>query len=196
MLTFDGDYVGPETDNAPSLAAIAMSLGRQPRFAGQTRKPFNVLAHSFLVADLVEEPHKRHALLHDAAEAIVGDIPSSWKTKADREREKAIMGRIYWSLHQAPPTIESADAVKRADCLALRLEATLLMPGAIGHAPRYAVKPVTQFTPGFLHLPKAEYWIEEAQRLGEWIYPNGKWVRHFCELLLPTEFDDLPKASH
>jgi len=184
MLTFDGEYVGPETDNAPSLAAIALALGRQPRWSGRSEKPFNVLAHSFLVSELVGEGYSTDALLHDAAEAVVGDIPTNWKTDADRKREEGIMRRIYRRLGRSWPLAPRASAaIKRADTLALRLESTLLMPRAIASAPAYAVRPITQFHRGWLLLPKAEFWIAAAQKPEDWIYPDSKWVRKFCEIL-------------
>ena len=109
MTTFDGTFVAPGGTNAPSLEAIALGLARRPRFAGQTSQPFNVLAHSFLVADLIEdEAVKVHGLLHDAAEAIVGDIPTPWKTDADREREGEIIARVYDSLGLRWPRLMEA----------------------------------------------------------------------------------------
>lgn len=181
MLTFDGEYFGPLTDSAPSLEAIAMGLGRRPRFAGQTSKPFNVLAHSFLVYELMDEAdeHRFDALLHDAPEAVVGDMPSPWKTDDDRRREVAILMRIYRQLGRWwTDWLVSYEAIKRADHLALRLEHTLLMPRRTDK-----IKPVTQFGPDFFHIPTAEYWITQAQKREDWIYPDSIWVRHFCDLL-------------
>ncbi len=133
MMTFDGQIFLPGGTNAPSLEAIALGLARRPRFAGQTSRPFNVLAHSFLVADLIEDPAvKVHGLLHDAAEAVVGDIPTPWKTSHDEGREIQILDRIYASLGLDPEQPARIwETVKDADRDALQAEATLLMPPSI-----------------------------------------------------------------
>ena len=36
---------------------------------------------------------------------------------------------------------------------------------------------------GWLCLPKVEFWIGAAQSLQDWIHPDSKWVRRFCEIL-------------
>lgn len=139
MMTFDGTLVAPRGTNAPSLEAIALGLARRPRFAGQTSRPFNVLAHSFLVADLIEdEAVKVHGLLHDAAESIVGDIPTPWKTDADRRRENDIMARIYRSLVMEPYGETEIMIVDAADGHALMAETMLLMPASCP-IPRLAI---------------------------------------------------------
>ena len=151
MITFDGQCVAPQNHQAPSLEAIALSLGRQCRFGGQTRQWYCVLAHSMLVCDIAtfipdSAPSLSLAcLLHDAGEAVCGDIPTPWKTEADRRREDEILGRIYDSLglgHMWPLTIDLAEAVAKADLLALRAEATLLMPPQIATAKYGAIEPI------------------------------------------------------
>jgi len=151
MITFDGQCVAPQNHQAPSLEAIALSLGRQCRFGGQTRQWYCVLAHSMLVCDIAgvipdSAPSLSLAcLLHDAGEAVCGDIPTPWKTEADRRREDEILGRIYDSLglsHMWPLTIDLAEAVAKADLLALRAEATLLMPRGIARAKYGAIEPI------------------------------------------------------
>jgi len=53
---------------------IAIGLSRQVRWAGQTYHPINVAQHSVLVCALAPKAHKAAALLHDAAEAYLGDV--------------------------------------------------------------------------------------------------------------------------
>ena len=164
-MLFDGTLFIPGGTNAPSLEAIALGLARRPRFAGQTSRPFNVLAHSFLVADLIEDPTvKVHGLLHDAAEAIVGDIPSTWKTEADVDREVEIICRIYKSLGLELPTVEEDGTVAFADHLALQAEATLLMPDAIadcgtGEIPRLMnCDPAVKKAADWIAIGDRDYW--------------------------------------
>jgi len=56
------------------LGSIAVSLSLQPRFLGHTSRPISVLEHSFAVAALAPERYRLAAILHDAREALIGDI--------------------------------------------------------------------------------------------------------------------------
>ena len=53
---------------------IAHGLAYQCRFNGQTNRFYSVAQHSIMVADLVPAEYRRAALLHDAAEAYLGDM--------------------------------------------------------------------------------------------------------------------------
>ena len=58
------------------LGDIVHALGRINRFLGQTRRPISVLWHSLIVTELCRHESfetRLEALLHDAAEAYVGD---------------------------------------------------------------------------------------------------------------------------
>lgn len=61
---------------------IATALSRQCRFAGHGAYPWSVAAHSLQVMDLVPEEFKPWALLHDASEAYLVDIPRPLKNCA------------------------------------------------------------------------------------------------------------------
>lgn len=195
MLTFDGTCVAPQNLNAPSLEAIALSLGRMPRWAGQTATVFPVLAHSFLVSTLIGNCYplahparatmQLHALLHDAAEAVVGDIPSTWKTEADRVREHLLMVRIYEALGIVdlwPLTPDAAEAVAAADHLALRCEATVLMPHVIAMAPYGPVQPIYAETEQEL-MPAVEHCRQLAascRRYPIWVEAGSERQVEYC----------------
>lgn len=128
MNTIDGHEILPENTNFPSLYAIGWGLARMGRFAGQTEKWYSVLAHSFTVADLVDEKYRADALLHDAAEVIVGDQVATWKNGMTREDESNILHRIYLSIGLDLPDKGSQvfNVIKAADLAARVAEADLL----------------------------------------------------------------------
>lgn len=79
--TFTGrkfDFANP-TPEMIDLKDIARGLARIPRFMAQTNIMITVAEHSMYVADNVPDEFKLEALLHDAAEAYTGDIPSPLK---------------------------------------------------------------------------------------------------------------------
>lgn len=77
---------------APSIETIARALARIPRFGGHTVKPLSVARHSLHVYELVKlrEPKRKDcqlwALLHDAHEIVVGDIPRPLKRWLDAKQ--------------------------------------------------------------------------------------------------------------
>lgn len=135
MITLTGESIWPRgsehgDDGVPSLMSIGAGLGRMPRFAGQTQRLYSVLAHTFVVAELVAHEHRAFALLHDAPEAIVGDVPTTWKTDDARAHEADLLERITLDLDLPWPWPDDAQAaVKLADAAALAAEAHVL-----GHA--------------------------------------------------------------
>lgn len=60
--------------DAIDLADIAHSLNNICRFNGHVSTRYTVLQHSIAACKLSDEEHKVEALLHDAAEAYIGDI--------------------------------------------------------------------------------------------------------------------------
>lgn len=59
---------------------IACALSRINRYTGHTRWPYSVAQHCCIVAEYCPPEFQLEALLHDAAEAYVGDISSPLKT--------------------------------------------------------------------------------------------------------------------
>ncbi|SDG31870.1 hypothetical protein SAMN05421827_105120 [Pedobacter terrae] len=71
---------------------IAHALSRICRFGGHTLGHYSVAAHSLLVAALAPEGMKLEALMHDAAEAYVGDVIKPLKN---------LLGEVYESIEHA-----------------------------------------------------------------------------------------------
>lgn len=115
------------------LGDIAWGLARACRFAGQTPRHYSVAEHSLLVASLVPMHLQLHGLLHDAAEAYIGDLIRPVKrflrahTSAFDELEARVQETILARFSLAALAPADAQVVKTADVAALRLEWAVLM---------------------------------------------------------------------
>ncbi len=108
---------------------IAHSLATKNRYNGHTPYPYSVAIHSVLVYALLrpgEEDLALEALMHDAAEAFVGDVINPIKREIKalyspiEKRVEAQIRRAFQLNPIEPP------AVKRADVRALWCEQQLL----------------------------------------------------------------------
>jgi 5'-deoxynucleotidase YfbR-like HD superfamily hydrolase len=61
------------------LDDICRALGGINRFVGHTKRPVSVASHSLAVGAIVPEDIRLEGLMHDAAEAYMGDFPSPLK---------------------------------------------------------------------------------------------------------------------
>lgn len=106
---------------------IAHGLAYQCRFNGQTADFYSVAQHSLIVADLVEPRLRRAALLHDAAEAYLGDMVKPLKRLVP---EFARIEEAVTALIAEAFAVDFSDygAIKRADLIALATEKRDLMP--------------------------------------------------------------------
>jgi 5'-deoxynucleotidase YfbR-like HD superfamily hydrolase len=117
------------------MSDIATGLSRENRFAGQTtrdREGYKVAMHSLLVAALVRQEFGRpdlvgQALLHDATEAYMKDIPSPLKRLIPKykEIESVLLGTILRKFGQAD---DLNPVVHEADWMAYCIEREVLMP--------------------------------------------------------------------
>ncbi len=131
---------------------IAYSLSKICRFMGHPKFFYSVAEHSFLVSYLVEPELKLAALLHDAAEAYMGDMARPWKlifTDFAAVLEK-IQREIFKRFGIDEGLVNSPD-IEKADNIMLATERRELMKPIDGwvikESPLY-INPVVGYTPG------------------------------------------------
>jgi 5'-deoxynucleotidase YfbR-like HD superfamily hydrolase len=151
-----------------SIGDIAWGLSRISRFCGQTITviPYSVAQHSLFVAeevarmteDLSEFKNSNivlHALLHDAAEAFLGDVPSPVKHLPELKPiidtiENNLLVAIYISLEIYPPSENELKIIKTADRIAQKIEAHAFMMSRGSHwegLPEVSLERLQQFQP-------------------------------------------------
>lgn len=114
----------PDPDSV-ALCDITHALGKLCRFTGHTSRFYSVAEHSIHVASLVPEELRLAALLHDAAEAYIGDISTPLKMLLKKTDLKKIENRILlavWKKFRLDLTEEDCRAIHEADIRVLLAE--------------------------------------------------------------------------
>jgi hypothetical protein len=123
LQTVSGRWVNPFDPDPEQLdpGDIARALANQCRFGGHCRVFYSVAQHSVIVSELVEQrggdvEDVFAALMHDATEAYLGDMPHPLKHRsplgaafqeAERKLERAIRARF--AIRADVPAIKPAD---------------------------------------------------------------------------------------
>jgi hypothetical protein len=167
-------------NSAFTIEDIAHGLSNTCRYAGQCSAFYSVAEHSWHTSYFVPGPWKLAALMHDAAEAFIGDVTRPLKSllpdykRIERNVEDAIAIRFGIAGMDAPE-------VKSADLAMLAAEQAEIMPA---HADGWAVlggvipAPVNlrmwrpevareAFLDRFLQLAAADRVILESTNVGE-----------------------------
>lgn len=123
----------PETTPI-AIEDIAHSLANLCRFGGHCREFYSVAQHSWMVSHIVPAEMAMAGLMHDAAEALVCDLPTPLKRRLPEYAaiEKRIERAIFqqYGLPKRLP-----DEVKHADLRMLATEKRDLMHPAAGEWP-------------------------------------------------------------
>lgn len=137
--TYSGLFFDPLDPRPEQIALrdIAHGLSNICRFGGQCRGFYSVAEHSLGVAGHLcfnEGESARFqvlGLLHDAAEAYLGDVPTPLKRtiwKGFPVYERNVLSAIYRALDVPPPTEEEGRIVKAADEYLMAVEVKQLLP--------------------------------------------------------------------
>jgi 5'-deoxynucleotidase YfbR-like HD superfamily hydrolase len=160
---------------------IAHGLARVARWNGQTKgeHAFSVAQHCLLVEKLAGELRpkgtralKLAALLHDAAEYVIGDLISPFKAAVGLDY-KALEQRLSRAIHirfGLPPEMAPEDIalIKRADRMSAYFEATQLAGFTITEARKFFGIPRGASPPELYPLPASEVqaiYLERFKRL-------------------------------
>ena len=105
---------------------IAHALSLACRYNGHCLEFYSVAQHSVLLAHYVEPEYKLWALLHDASEAYLADVPRPLKAHLQgyKEQEAAVM-KVICKRFGLPPTMP--ERVKECDTRILMDERLWLM---------------------------------------------------------------------
>lgn len=130
---------------------VAHALANVCRFAGHTKTFYSVGQHCCLAAGLARPEHALYALLHDAAEAYLGDIPRPWKRflYADhsmgrlsvKDLERRLLDAILDGLNVPRPSAEALEAVADIDLRLLAAEKRDLMTAGLQWLHEYEAPP-------------------------------------------------------
>ncbi|MBK5938103.1 hypothetical protein [Halochromatium roseum] len=96
------------------LDDIVHSLSLMNRFNGAALFPYSVAQHSLHVAELLPLELRLEGLLHDAAEAYIGDMVSPLKQvmpeyKAVEARISAVVAEVFGLVYPEPAAVKQAD---------------------------------------------------------------------------------------
>lgn len=165
IRTYTGIYMNvfEPTMEMISIEDIAHALSHQCRFGGHLPKFYSVAQHSWLCETLIEPEHKLAALMHDASEAYLLDIPRPIKQRLSnyKEIEDGLMKMIAEKFQFEYPLHKR---VKEIDKQMLQIEWDNLM---------LENKTIENFTPYSAELAKARF-LESFSRLCGGVILNSK----------------------
>ena len=160
--TYTGKTFRPFVPDADliDIRDIAHALALTNRWRGMSRTPLSVAEHSVRVSLICSPKDALWGLLHDAAEAYLGDIPRPIKTDSDKAAEAVVLEAVAKRFGLSMPIPAS---VHRADEVLLHTEARDLFPRPIQDEWRSeSMAQPTRINP--LDWRGAEQWFLERYR--------------------------------
>lgn len=109
------DLLNPDPEQF-TLDDIFHALLNVPRFSGHTKYFYSVAMHSYNVAKLLPDHLKFQGIMHDAAEAFIGDMPTPFKRLMPEYKkfEDALWQAIATKFdlpYKLDPLVKQADAI-------------------------------------------------------------------------------------
>lgn len=170
IQTYSGTRVHHPFNNPLEILTtdIAHSLSQQCRFTGHLHQFWSIAQHSLCVADLVPDEHKKQALLHDATEAYLCDIPTPFKVlMPEYMRMEKDMWELICERYDLP--VEMHPSVKEADRILLMTERDAFNPNNRDWSEEYENTPRSFATLGqYILMPPQEVRAMFLERFKEY----------------------------
>ena len=161
------DILNPYYDDI-QIDDIATGLSRISRWASQSLVTMTVAAHSVIVSHEVPPEYALSALLHDASEAYICDIPKPLKAflPGYRSIERTLMDAIYATFEAFPDQAGRA-AIDLADTAARNAEQSILFPDRYARDPdlKDSLRIMTSMCAGMLALNSKEMFLRRFLEL-------------------------------
>jgi hypothetical protein len=162
IQTYSGEYFYPRDPRESDIRIedIARSLSHQCRFAGHTMRFYSVAQHCVACAYQAPHPFKLEALLHDASETYLVDLPRPVKTmlpdykEMERGIERVIARRFNLPYPMSPE-------VKEVDNRMLFTEAAWLLVRPKGYV-WWEDKSYPNYAEPYRHLAGMDSWSPDA----------------------------------
>ena len=132
IQTYSGRAFDPFDPDPAAICIedIAHALANVCRFTGHTKQFYSVAQHSVEVATRLPPELQAAALLHDASEAYLTDLPRPIKQRPEfkfyREAEERLQ-RVIYQRFGLRPSLEDGSRIKHMDGRVLLLEKQRLL---------------------------------------------------------------------